>query len=222
LDKKGKIYDIQGNIVGQVNTKNGKMATMHGWHIGKYKPKSQMTNLLIEEAITKHSPYELQRRKLLLLQQQQLAEQLALAELQQKQSISLFGIDAMSDSYRSQYGEDMRPARANIGVTAWGARADNVHGVFADNAWGTMADNVWGGVSSDVWGSVDGSSLWGVKGPKMFGTGNGRNYLKSFTNLLAGLFGFGTKKNQARLQAFRAASGSSGPRAGGSAPARRR
>lgn len=206
IDRKGNIYDIAGNLVGKVNTKNGSMLTSMGTYLGKYKPKSYFTNLTIESAITLHSPHFINLRK------QQLAMQ------QGVQTITVHGPMATTDggvygggsvADINYYGVDASPARQNIAATAWGVRSDNVWGSFADTTWGTFADNVWGGNYSDVWGGVGAGNLWGNKGPNIFGTGNGHNFLRGFTNAIAALFGFSTKQNRERLRALNAASGRS-------------
>ena len=204
LTKDGRIYDIAGNLVARVNVKDGKMSTMSGWSLGKYNPKSAFTSTIIQHAINQFSPYFIKQRQLQLMQQQGVqvidvhgvnSERMS-ARGSVGQTIGHFqGSDALSESY----GSDIAPARQNVGMTAWGARSDNIWGSFGDNTWGTFADNVWGGNFSDVWGGVGTGSMWGQKGPNIWGTGNGSNFLRSITGFLGGLLGFSTKKNRERL-----------------------
>lgn len=212
LDGKGKIYDVAGNVVGNVNTKNGKMMTMHGAHLGKYKAKSYRTDITIQQAIDTHSPYFINLRKQQLLQQQGAAAQYGVLgpPAQPGDTLNLYG--PTQSFTESSYGTDAGPVRQNVGVTAWGVRSDNVWGNFAENTWGTFADNVWGGNYSDVWGGIGGGTMWGQKGPNVWGTGSGQNYIAKLTNAISALFGFSTKKNRERLQSLnRAAARSTAP-----------
>lgn len=212
INKKGKIYDIAGNVVAQVNLKNGKMATNLGTALGKYKPKSYMTDLNIQNAITMHSPYFIQQRK--LQQMQQNADGLVHGAIT-PDAINLYGYahstpDNNAATYDNAYGANPIGPRQNIGITAWGAMSDNVFGTFADNAWGTSSDNVWGTNSTDVWGGIGVGGLWGVKGAKIWGTGNNVNYLKNITNAILALFGIRNKATSEKLNAFRSVSRGSG------------
>jgi hypothetical protein len=214
LDKKGKIIDIAGNVVGQVNAKNGKMATMHGWSLGKYKPKSYLTDVTIQNAINLHSPYFVNLRKQQLLQQQGVTQYGVFGPpMGGTEVINVYS--PAQNSFDNNYGSDLSPARQNVSATAWGARSDNVWGSFADNTWGTFADNVWGGNSSDVWGGVGAGNLWGQKGPSVWGTGSGRNYIAKFTNSIAAFFGLSTKQNRQRLQSLNRAASSRSASSGG-------
>ncbi|MDX1974892.1 MAG: hypothetical protein SFT92_04380 [Rickettsiales bacterium] len=229
LDKKGKIYDVAGNVVGQVNLKNGRMTTNMGTPIGNYKAKSMRTDSLIQDSINKYSPYMIQQRKLQALQQ----EQLALLAAEQGGVWGASSNGGIGGGFGSVgggvYGQQGETPRFAAGVTAWGAMSDNVHGTFTDNAWGTMADNVWGTTETNVWGGFGVGGMWGVKGPKIWGTGSGKNFIKGITNAIAGLFGFGFGKqgNSDKLKAFNAFRGAgsrggsgSGRGGSGSAPAR--
>jgi len=210
LDKKGRIYDVAGNLVAQVNTKNGRMSTMMGWSLGRYKPKSFMTDITIQNAITQHSPYFVNLRKQQMLQQQGV------------QSFGVHGMMGLPDEVinvqgtatpvqsSAFYGSDMGPARQNVGVTSWGARSDNVWGNFADNAWGGFADNAWGGNSTDVWGGISAPGMWGQKGPLIWGTGSGKNILRAIMGTVGGLFGLSTKQGRMRLNTLTKASGGPG------------
>lgn len=218
INKKGQIFDIAGNVVASVNLKNGKMATNLGGSIGKYKPKSYMTEVNIQNAINLHSPYFMQQRRLQQLQQMQQAGMAMTVHgpMETTDSINLYGYANNSDktatSYDTAFGSNVAGPRQNIGVTAWGAMSDNVWGTYADNIWGQSADNVWGTNSTDVWGGIGVGGLWGVKGPKIWGTGNGKNYIKGITNFLAALFGIKNKDTMQKLNAFRSAQrGTKGP-----------
>ncbi len=226
INAKGKITDIEGNIVAQVNTKNGKMATTGGWALGKYQSGSNRTHQAIMGAIDKYSPYYIKQRNL----QQSANGGTVLGE---QEVLNLYGTTnymvqqaAPQPAYEHHhtYGQAAEGPRQNIGVTAWGAMADNPWGTFADNAWGTTADNVWGTASTNVWGGLGGSPFGGGKGVQLWGTGNGKNYLKSVTTLIKAYFGMSSKNGkdafksvvqarQASNAAARAGSGSSTARA---------
>lgn len=223
LTKKGVIYDIAGNVVGKVNTKNGKMATNGGWSLGKYKPKNYLTNLAIQGAIDKYSPYYINLRKMQMMQQGNVldpnaghdvlniygrgpthgmkSEDMAQAAYGYSKDGLLFG----------SYGENITGPRQNVGATAWGAASDNVWGTYTDNAWGVSTDNVWGGNSSDVWGGVGGNPFGHfAKTHRVWGTGNGKNYMKSVTSFLIAFLGLKTKGTRAAHEAFvKSRSGSS-------------
>jgi len=225
INAKGKITDIEGNIVAQVNTKNGKMATTGGWALGKYQGGSQRTHAAIMGAIDKYSPYYIKQRQL-----QQAGN--GGTVLGQQEVMNLYG----STNYMVQeaapqpvfqhhhaYGQAAEGPRQNIGVTAWGAMADNPWGTFADNAWGTSADNVWGTASTNVWGGLGGSPFGGGKGVQLWGTGNGKNYLKSVTTLIKAYFGMSSKSGKAAFKTVvqsRVASNRAGSGGGNSAVAR--
>jgi len=216
ITAKGDIYDIEGNMVAKVNIKNGKMATMTGWSIGKYKAKSMWTNLAIQDAINKYSPYFINLRKMQLLQQQGVQAVNVHGAPSAQDVVNVYGpttMLGMNNPYGytpeevqafASYGTNPEGPRQNIGVTAWGARSDNVWGSYSDNAWGTSTDNVWGGNSTDVWGGVGAGNLWGNKGPRVWGTGNGTNYIKGITNFLAALFGLKNKRNREALRQMNA------------------
>jgi hypothetical protein len=209
LDRKGQIFDVAGNIVAKVNTKNGKISTLTGWGLGKYKPKSIMTDLLVQDTISKFSPYFIQQRKLQMLQQSANVHGTPMDEV-----INVYGRTAAPADGAAGDGIYSTPGamgpRQNIGATAWGARSDNVWGTYADNAWGQSADNVWGGNSTDVWGGVGVGGLWGQKGPNIWGTGNGRNYLRGISSFIMALFGLSNKENREKLRGLRASRTSGG------------
>lgn len=215
LNKKGDIYDVAGNLVAKVNAKNGKISTSSGWSVGKYKSKSMFTTMVIQGTIDKYSPYFINMRRMQMMQQQGMQPVNVHGVMDGSDIINVHG--AMQNSQLGggglfgQMTDDSNPfsiensgPRQNIGVTAWGARSDNVWGTYADNAWGTSTDNVWGTNSTNVWGGVGGGNLWGSKGVKVWGTGNGTNYIKGITNAIAALFGFSNKKNRDTLRALNA------------------
>ncbi|MGE3713631.1 MAG: hypothetical protein AB7F82_03765, partial [Alphaproteobacteria bacterium] len=194
ITSKGRIFDVAGNQVAYVNTKNGKMQAMNGWSIGKYKPRSIQTNLAIQDAINKYSPYYINLRKMQQMQQGEGAHGVVnLYGPTTPNAHTLYGPSASEPSMSDYYGTAAGGPRQNIGMTAWGAMSNNAWGTFADNAWGTVSDNAWGTAATDVWGGISAGSLWGVKGTKIWGTGNGRNYLKGIANFMAAMFGLKTK-----------------------------
>ncbi|MFO0388522.1 MAG: hypothetical protein ACK502_02215 [Alphaproteobacteria bacterium] len=217
INSKGQIYDVANNMVGQVNTKNGNMATTMGWSFGKYKPRSVMTNMAIQEAINKYSPYYINLRKMQAMQQGMVVTE---------EVVNLYGYNSspqQSMHMSDHYGNDASGPRQNIGVTAWGAMSNNTWGTFADNAWGTVADNAWGTASTDVWGGISAGSLWGAKGTRIWGTGDGKNYLRKFAQAIAALFGISlnTKESRAAKREFLAQHRSSNRSGGGSTSAPR-
>ncbi len=220
INAKGKIYDNANNMIGQVNLKNGSMVTMMGWSFGKYKPRSYGTNVAIQDAINRYSPYYINLRKMQAMQQ---------GAVVTEEVINLYGYNNTPDMPQHAptsdfYGNDTAGQRQNVGVTAWGAMSNNAWGTYADNAWGTMVDNAWGTASTDVWGGVGAGNLWGGKGPTIWGTGNGKNYLLKFARSLAALFGLGinTKESRAAKREFlaqhRAERSRSGSNSSSSAP----
>lgn len=210
ITNKGKIYDVAGNLVAEVNRKNGSISAMNGWGLGKYKPRSYFTNLAIQNAIDQHSPYFINLRKQQMMQPGTAVTAHGAAD---QDVINVWG--AKPDAGFNTYGSDIASPRQNVAMTAWGVRSDNAWGTFADNTWGTFADNVWGGNYSDVWGGIGAPGMWGQKGPNIWNTGSGKNYLRGITNFLAGLFGLTDKKNRDKLRALNA-----GAKAASGAPSR--
>jgi hypothetical protein len=220
VNEKGQIFDIAGNIVGNINLKTGKMAVNSGWSIGKYKPKSYMTKLLIEQAINKHSPYFIKQRQ---LQQQAAAMAGVHGGYIDPNVINVQGMSAQGAMLGGgMYGNTghgdhgvhgpLDAAYHGIGsqggITSLGAMSNNVHGTFSGNVHGTTADNVFGTVNSDVWGAAGGNSMWGVRGVRLYGTGSGVNKLTSITKYVLGIFGYQTKaarEAQRQARALRAA-----------------
>lgn len=217
INRKGQIFDVAGNVVAKVNLKNGKMATNLGTSLGKYKARSYMTEVNIQNAINLHSPYFIQQRRLQQLQQMQAAGMAMTVHgpMDSPDTINVFGqrsggIEHQSPSFDTTYGSNFAGPRQNIGVTAWGAMSDNVWGTYSDNIWGQSADNVWGMNSTDVWGGIGVGGLWGTKDVRVWGTGTGKNYIKGITNFMAALFGLKNKGTSEKLNAFRGASKGSG------------
>lgn len=216
VTRKGQIYDVAGNVVGEINSKNGKMTTYTGMPLGRYKPKSLMTDLTIQEGINKYSPYFIKMRQMQMLQHQGV-DSVNVHGSMLPDVINVWG----NASHEGQDGQSrgFAMARQNVGMTAWGAMSDNVLGTFTDNTWGTMADNVWGGTNNNIWGGIgDSGSLWSWRGFHVWGTGSGRNYLKSVTSFITAFFGLSNKSNKDRLRAFRMAARSSTSSSARSAP----
>lgn len=207
ITAKGKIYDVAGNLVAEVNRKNGNISTTLGWGLGKYRPKSYLTNVTIQNAIDQYSPYFINQRKQQLMQQQGVV-QYGVHGAPGEDVINVYG--PASNTMQSFAGTDAGGPRQNIGMTSWGARSDNVWGTYTDNVWGKSLDNVWGSNSTDVWGGISVGGMWGGKGMHVWGTGNGKNYLRGISNFVAGLFGFTNKQNRNKLKALNARASSSG------------
>ncbi len=236
INKKGQIFDLAGNMIGQVNTKNGNMSVSSGWSIGKYKPKSYMTKLMIEQAINKHSPYFIQQRK---LQAQQAAMGGVHGGFSDPNVMNVHGMSAQAamlgggmynnlghhdHGIHGAYGgmDDPHNPHAigsNLSVTAWGNTSNSVFGTFSNNVHGTTFDNVHGVMNSDVWGGVSngGGGVWGGRSVRMYGTGSGVNHLTRLTKFVLALFGYQSKAAREAVRqnrALRAAGvGSAGPRA---------
>lgn len=228
ITAKGAVYDIAGNKVAQVSTKNGKMQTMLGTALGQYKPKSQFVNGVLVDAINKYSPYYINLRKMQAMQAAGLDP--VTGQPVNQNTINVHGnsnaamhggnyqpmgsmyfhnepppsnhfLPAENEPF-STYGTTSGGPRQAVGGTAWGARSDNVWGTFTDNIWGTSADTVWGTNTSDVWGGVGGNPWGHGKSVQFWGTGNGVNYLKSVTNLIRKFFG---RPHKETVNAFKAA-----------------
>jgi|GEM_PF-2433246 len=187
LNKKGGIYDIAGNKVGQVNTKDGKISTYLGTHLGQYKPKSHYTNSLIQNSIDQWSPYFINLRKMQAMQAAGLdpmtgqplnptnsnvygatggdsnspyggGAKAAMLGGNYTPSGQLYNRAEPTDKEIHPYGEQSPYAgQQAIAGSVHGSVSNNVWGNFADNAWGTSFDNVHGTASSDVWGGVGGT-----------------------------------------------------------------
>jgi len=232
INKKGQIFDIAGNMIGQVNLKHGGMSATSGWTIGKYKPKSYMTKLLIEQAINKYSPYFIQQRK---LQQQAAGMSSVHGSFQDPNVMNVQGVSAQAAMLGGMYGslhggdrgvhghDENHPGWGAQGatgnITAWGAMSNNAWGTYSGNVHGTTADNVHGTMNADVWGGVGGNSMWGVRGVRLYGTGSGKNHLDGITKRILGMFGYQSKAARTAMREARMAALSGGGRSGGgSAP----
>lgn len=215
LSRNGNISDLAGNVIGKVDKKTGKIATNGGWGLGRYKAKSFMTDLAIQEGINKFSPYFINLRKMQMMQQGDVGgagggvwgnpatDTINVHGAAKFSSDSAYGYASDGSGLFGSFGSDVTGPRQNIGVTGWGAMSDNVWGTFSDNAWGVSTDNVWGGNSSDIWGGIGGNP-WGnfAKTVRIWGSGNGHNYLKGLGNKVAAFFGLNIKSKASRA-AFR-------------------
>jgi hypothetical protein len=209
---------------------------MLGTALGQYKPKSQFVNGVLVDAINKYSPYYINLRKMQAMQAAGLdpltgqplnqntinvhgnssnsAAAMHGGNYQPMGSMYFHNEPPPSNHFLaadaepfSSYGNSGTGPRQTIGGTAWGARSDNVWGTFTDNIWGTSADTVWGTNTSDVWGGVGGNPWGHGKSVQFWGTGNGVNYLKGFTNMIRKLFG---RPHRETLNAFKAARAGNG------------
>lgn len=244
LNKKGGIYDIAGNKVGQVNAKNGKISTYLGTHLGHYKPKSHYTNSLIQNSIDQYSPYFINLRKMQALQAAGLdpvtgqplnpdttnvygpinnngggnvhSAQAAMLGANYTPMAQLYNNrHNVNQEAENVYGAEIGAPRSTIAGTVHGAVSNNVWGNYAENAWGTSLDNVWGTCNSDVWGGLGGNPYGSFgRAVQLWGTGNGTNYIKSLITRLSQLFGFNSKETRKRLAAMRGST-SGGPRHAG-------
>ena len=233
LNKKGQVYDIAGNMVATVNKKNGKMATMLGGGLGRYKPKSREVTNTLMKAIDQYSPYYINLRKLQALQAAGInpltgrpinEDTINVHGNGNNAGMAMHGGGYVAPSERNNqpvnfdtmYGETSGGPRQNIGGTAWGAMSDNVWGTFTDNVWGTSADTVWGTNMSDVWGGVGGNPYGAfAKTVQVWGTGTGKNYIKIATNMIRKLFGMKSSSTVKAVNAFRQSrSGGQAPRSG--------
>lgn len=123
IDKNGQIYDVQGNLIGQVNKKNGAITTVGGMYIGRYDPKSFLTAGMIQAAILKFSPYFIKLR---------------LMQMQEQSTV---------------WGNNDSVERTNAwGVAAdnvWGGMNSNVWGTASGGSvWGQMG-SFWGTITLD-------------------------------------------------------------------------
>ncbi len=116
IDTKGRIYDQMGNIVAQVNMKNGSMTTIYGQYIGMYKPKSHLVNTAITEAINKNSPFLINQRKVI--------------EMQKNAASLTATLDVWSRTQTDVWGN----AKSNV----WGSSAVDVWGRTQMDSWGNQ------------------------------------------------------------------------------------
>lgn len=197
VDAKGQVFDEMENLVLRVDRKKGRVKTVNGFPLGKYKPKSWSHTSWMRDWITKNSPYHHRLRQMEL----------------QRQVAAMYGMTTMASSVygaanidvtvvdvhgQSLHGDDIRlqnASRNNLGITAWGVVSNNIHGTFGDNVHGTFSDNVWGRASTNIWGGIgDAGGVWGKPGARrIWGTGNPnqKNYIAAAFWGLASLFGIG-------------------------------
>ncbi len=115
IDKKGKIYDVAGNLVAQVNLKNGAMTTVYGQNLGMYKPKSYLTVAAITDAINKNSPFLVNQRKTIEMQ---------------KNAQPAAQLDVWSRTPTDVWG--------NAKTDVWGRTATDIWGRTQTDAWGNQ------------------------------------------------------------------------------------
>ncbi len=115
IDKKGKIYDVAGNIVAQVNLKNGFITTVYGQNLGVYKPKSYLTVAAITDAINKNSPFLINQRKTIEMQ---------------KNAQPVAQLDVWSRTPTDVWG--------NAKTDVWGRTATDIWGRTQTDAWGNQ------------------------------------------------------------------------------------
>lgn len=223
ITAKGIVYDHVNNITMRVDTKNGKIKTMGGFTIGKYKPKSAWHDSQMQTWIRKYSPYHLK------LQQMELQRQIqAMYQLQQAGGVTVHGmpydpsqlqaqlqhlIDAygnlhqQADHYgnvsdHGHAGQLTQGQRTNMGVTAWGVQSNNVWGTFGENTWGGFAENVWGRTNNNIWGGIgDAGNFWRTPGRNVFRSGVGtgqKNYIGMWGGMLLSFMGLGGRRPGAR------------------------
>jgi len=221
VTQKGGIYDVAGNKVGKINTKNGKIAFFGGFAGGKYKPRSLATELFIRDSIDKYSPYYINLRKMQAMQngwnpetgQFGIDPNAPLYDHKpQNAQASMHAVPQLQGNVHGTHEDGHMSAGAQAGVTSWGVVSNNVWGTYNDNVWGTMVDNVWGGAESNVWGGIGGSTLGAWKGVHVWGTGNGKNYLRGITKFLSAFLGLKGPRNGSGRSGTSGGVGSSGPR----------
>lgn len=245
VTKSGKILDIAGNQIGQINKKNGKINTVGGMSLGQYKANSRSVNSVIMGAIDKYSPYYMNLRKMQAMQAQGLDPATGLPLNQQVIDVHGNNMGAhaamLGGGYQSMAGQMMMQQHQEgshgngigagnyvdmdvagergrpVSGTAWGAMSDNVWGTFSDNVWGSTGDNVWGTASTDVWGGV-GTNAWAGRTTRVWGTGDGRNRLKFVASTIRKLLGRVNKNTLKAFQSFRKSGGVSSARQASAAP----
>jgi hypothetical protein len=207
IDKKGKVYDVAGNIVLGVNTKNGKISTYQtGWYIGKYRPKGMGHNQMMTDAILKHSPYYIKLRQMQLQQHNDMmyGQSGVYNGVHGGPTVSIVdvhGRDISGDELNIQNNR-----RSNISVGVYGTVSNNVHGTFGDTIHGTFSDNVWGGSTRNIWGGFMNANAtsWDKPGRAIWNTGTpGQSrQLKRAVWFLAGLFGVAGNSRRAAARAL--------------------
>ncbi len=213
ITEKGKIFDVADNYIGKVHKKDGRITTVMGGTVGKYKPKSYFNNILLQDTINKYSPYFINLRKMQAMQQGAAAMNMHGGGTAwgppPEVAINLYGYDTSPrenlGAGMSMWGDESAVRQGAAGTNAWGMASNNVWGTFSDNVWGTNADNVWGGTNNNIWGDIGAPSLWGQRGPNIWGTGNGKNYLQGVTRFIMGILGIRTgAEREARRGAINA------------------
>lgn len=190
INAKGIIYDQANNLTMKVDVKTGKIKTMNGWTVGKYKPKGAGHNFQMQTWIKLHSPYHIKmrqmeiQRQMLQIQQMQQAEMLsqqayqaAMAEMQRQMAeIANASIQNNARELHDAHGNVLQSGgRTNMGVGAWGVRSNNVFGTFGDNVHGGFAENVWGTTHNNVWGGIgDTGGLFKTPGRSIWTSGAAR------------------------------------------------
>jgi len=179
INAKGQVYDEMNNLVLKVNRKNGKVTTMGGMTLGKYRPKKFNHASFMRENIVKFSPYHIKLRQMMAQQQMQNmyathgmgAGMSIYGPMGDESAINVYGRGGHYESeeaFAPVYGR-APVSRGSAGITGWGVTASGVHGVFAEDTWGNFRDNVWGGTHNNIWGGLGddgglhggGSGVWG-------------------------------------------------------------
>jgi len=183
LTKKGDIFDIAGNRVGKVNTKDGKMNTYMGTFLGRYKPRNSKTTAIIYNAIDQYSPYFVNMRKMQAMQAAGIDPMTGRPIYQDTMDVhgSSNAMNAMHGGlYRPQGAEhfynnhhdyshhDYNPedgdhdlhGNAANGMTRGSSIGASAFGVQSNNVWGNFADNAWGTSFDNVLGTNN-QDVWG-------------------------------------------------------------
>lgn len=184
VQKNGKIMDIAGNQIGQINKKNGKMTSVGGAAIGQYKANSRSVNAAIMGAIDKYSPYYINLRKMQQMQAQGLDPKTGLPLNQDVMDVHGNRMNAQAAMHGGNYQAGMASAmmmqqmeaKLDKGVHGYvgggGAEStdDTIHGRMpvTGTAWGAMSNNVWGTFSDNVHGT-SGDNVWGTFSTDIWG-----------------------------------------------------
>ncbi len=117
IDEKGRIYDAAGNVVANVNMKNGAMTTIYGQSFGIYKPKSFIVNAAITEAINKNSPFLINQRK---------------------------SADAQKNGVLDIWSRTSTDIWGNAAGNGWGRPKTDLWGRTQTDMWGNQQLDIWG------------------------------------------------------------------------------
>lgn len=217
LDSKGNVFDEVNNLVLKVDGKKGKVFTMSGWTVGKYRPKGALHEMMMKDAILKNSPYHIKLRQLELQRQVEQMYAAGRGELNGPYApvtladLNVINVQGHASGDEGHAHYNGMQVRGNLGVGAWGVMSSNVHGTFAENVHGGFADNVWGRASSNIWGGIgDPGNFWSKPGRNIWTSGRGtgqKNYIGMGFSMIAAFFGFGNKKANARARAMMAKAG---------------